>query len=291
LILPLRSAMRRIEESIKAREELTGVGHGQRLLDGAAGTLNGQEPDRPEATTIRPHTAPWLPFEGVAQFLGGATTDNLGLTPVPPTPIRVRGPGAPPRSPLSGLYHTPNGGKGPQALEETSAGEMPGIPDRGVIFSPRFAKISNLRTRPRGTHDRFPDLRLRSLVPRARGSRRHRRGRRRRGRRSGEARSTRDSPARGGASGERVDGRLCDRVVGIAAGAVHVRDRMTNDAGDPRLARRRLHVIVIRVIELAGEEWERVVAACAPARGPGVAIPPECHPAWESFAPPTRKGF
>ena len=74
------------------------------------------------------------------------------------------------------------------------------------------------------------------------------------------------------AGGERVVLGLLDRVVGVAAGAVDVRDRVADRAGDPRLAGRVVDVVVVRVVELAREERDGVVAARAPAGAPGVAV-------------------
>ena len=79
------------------------------------------------------------------------------------------------------------------------------------------------------------------------------------------------------AGGERVMlGRL-DRVVGVAAGAVDVGDRVADGAGDAGLARPGVHVIVLGVVELAREERHGVVAARAPAGRAGVAVAPERH--------------
>ena len=74
------------------------------------------------------------------------------------------------------------------------------------------------------------------------------------------------------AGGERVVLRLLDGVVGVAPGAVDVRDRVADGAGDAGLARSGVHVVVVRVVELAREERHRVVAARAPAGGLGVAV-------------------
>ena len=74
------------------------------------------------------------------------------------------------------------------------------------------------------------------------------------------------------AGGERVMLGLLDRVVGVAAGAVDVGDRVADRAGDPGLAGLGVHVVVVRVVELAREERDGVVAARAPAGGVGVAV-------------------
>ena len=74
------------------------------------------------------------------------------------------------------------------------------------------------------------------------------------------------------AEGERVMLGLLDRVGGVAPGVVDVRDRVADRAGDPRLARRVVHVVIVGVVELAREERHRVVAAGAPAGGLGVAV-------------------
>ena len=77
------------------------------------------------------------------------------------------------------------------------------------------------------------------------------------------------------AEGERIMLRLFDRVGGVAAGVVDVGDRVAGRAGDARLAGRVVHVVVIRVVELAREERHRVVAAGAPAGGLGRAVASE----------------
>ena len=65
---------------------------------------------------------------------------------------------------------------------------------------------------------------------------------------------------------------LLDRVVGVPSGAVDLRDRVADGAGDPGLAALRVHVVIVRVVELAREEWDRVVAARAPSGGLRVAV-------------------
>ena len=74
------------------------------------------------------------------------------------------------------------------------------------------------------------------------------------------------------AGGERVVLGLLDRVVGVAPGAVDLRDRVADGAGDPGLAALRVHVVVVRVVELAREERDRVVTPRAPAGGLRVAV-------------------
>ena len=74
------------------------------------------------------------------------------------------------------------------------------------------------------------------------------------------------------AEGEGIMLGLLDRVGGVAAGVVDGGDRVADRAGDAGLARRVVHVVVVRVVELAGEERHGVVAAGAPAGGLGRAV-------------------
>ena len=75
------------------------------------------------------------------------------------------------------------------------------------------------------------------------------------------------------AVGEGIVVRLLDRVGGVAPRVVHVGDRVAGGARDPGLAGRVVDVIVVRVVELAREERNRVMAAGAPPRGLGRAVP------------------
>src|SRR5947199_3637004 len=62
-------------------------------------------PDRAEAIVIRPHTAPWLPFDGVAQFIAGAATETAGTLRCRNLPSPVRSEyGPPPGPPLEDDY-------------------------------------------------------------------------------------------------------------------------------------------------------------------------------------------
>ena len=77
--------------------------------------------------------------------------------------------------------------------------------------------------------------------------------------------------------------RFLDRVVGVAAGAVDVGDRMAHGAGDAgigQLVRCKLVAGVVEpwIIELAGEERNRVVTAGAEPRALDVAVPFKDHP-------------
>ena len=63
---------------------------------------------------------------------------------------------------------------------------------------------------------------------------------------------------------ERIVLGLLDRVVGVAARAVDVGDRMAGGAGDPGMSGRLVH-IELRIVESAREEDDRVVAAGAEA--------------------------
>jgi len=51
------------------------------------------------------------------------------------------------------------------------------------------------------------------------------------------------------AIGERIVERFIDGVIGIALGAVDLRDGMTSCASDPCLRRRVIHIVEIRIIE------------------------------------------
>ena len=63
------------------------------------------------------------------------------------------------------------------------------------------------------------------------------------------------------AEGERVVDRLVDRIVGISSLAVEMGDRVTRSTGDASPGCRIVDVVEVRVIELAPEEDNRVVAA------------------------------
>ena len=65
---------------------------------------------------------------------------------------------------------------------------------------------------------------------------------------------------------------LLDRVGAVAPGVVDVGDHVADRASDACLARRVVHVVVIRVVELAGEERHGIVAAGAPAGSLGRAV-------------------
>jgi hypothetical protein len=69
--------------------------------------------------------------------------------------------------------------------------------------------------------------------------------------------------------GEGVMVGLLDRVSGVAPGVVHRGDGVAGGAGDPRLTRGIVHVVIIGVVELTGEKRDRVVTARAPARSLG----------------------
>ena len=66
--------------------------------------------------------------------------------------------------------------------------------------------------------------------------------------------------------------RLINRVVGIALGAVDVRDGMARRAGDARLGRGMIHIVEVWIVKRAAEERNDIVATRTPARGFDVAI-------------------
>ena len=63
-----------------------------------------------------------------------------------------------------------------------------------------------------------------------------------------------------------------DHIVAIAPVGLDFGDRMTDRAGDTRLACRVVYVVVVRVVEGATEEWNRVVATGAEPRGVDIPI-------------------
>jgi hypothetical protein len=52
-----------------------------------------------------------------------------------------------------------------------------------------------------------------------------------------------------------------DGVIGVALGAVHVRDRVAHGAGDAGLRGRMFLDIKLWIVECAAEEWHRIVAS------------------------------
>ncbi len=76
---------------------------------------------------------------------------------------------------------------------------------------------------------------------------------------------------------ERIVQRLFDRVVGVAARAVDVRDRVADGAGDAALRRRVAGRVEVRIVKGTAEERHRVVAAGAPARRLHAAVSLERH--------------
>ena len=74
------------------------------------------------------------------------------------------------------------------------------------------------------------------------------------------------------AEGEGIMLGLLDRVGAVAPGVVDRGDHVADRAGDARLARGVVHVVEIGVVELAGEERHRVMAARAPAGSLGRAV-------------------
>ena len=75
-----------------------------------------------------------------------------------------------------------------------------------------------------------------------------------------------------GAIGKRIVDRLVNRVVGVAPGAVDVRDGMARRAGDAGLRRGVIYVIIIGIVKRAAEERHDIMATGAPARGLHVAV-------------------
>src|ERR1051325_5609453 len=74
------------------------------------------------------------------------------------------------------------------------------------------------------------------------------------------------------AEGEWVMDRLFDGVIGVAARAVDVRDRVARGASDPGLRGGMIHVVEIRIVESATEKRNDIVTTGAPAGGFDVAI-------------------
>ena len=74
------------------------------------------------------------------------------------------------------------------------------------------------------------------------------------------------------ALGEGIVQRLVDRVVGVAAGAVDVGDRVAGGAGDAGMGGGMVHVVVVGIVEGAAIERHRIVAAGAPAGRLHVAV-------------------
>ena len=67
------------------------------------------------------------------------------------------------------------------------------------------------------------------------------------------------------AGSEGIVQRFVDRVVGVAAGAVDVGDRVAGGAGDAGVGGGMVHVVVVGIVEGAAVEGHRIVAAGAPA--------------------------
>ena len=67
------------------------------------------------------------------------------------------------------------------------------------------------------------------------------------------------------AEGEGVMVGLLDRVGAVAPGVVHRGDRVAGGAGDSRLTRGVVHVVIVGIVEFAREERHRVVTTRAPA--------------------------
>ena len=61
-------------------------------------------------------------------------------------------------------------------------------------------------------------------------------------------------------------------VVAIAPVGLDFGDRMTDRAGDTRLACRVVYIVVVRVVEGATEEWNRIVATGAESRGVDIPV-------------------
>ena len=68
------------------------------------------------------------------------------------------------------------------------------------------------------------------------------------------------------ALGKRIMYRLFDRVIRIPPRVLNVGDRMTHRAGHPRLRRRVLYIVKIRIIKSPAEKRHLIVTAGAPAR-------------------------
>ena len=71
---------------------------------------------------------------------------------------------------------------------------------------------------------------------------------------------------------ERVVLWFFDHIVAIAPVGLDFSDRMTDRAGNTRLACRVVYVVVVRVVEGAAEEWNGVVATGAEPRGVDIPV-------------------
>ena len=71
---------------------------------------------------------------------------------------------------------------------------------------------------------------------------------------------------------ERVVLWFFDHIVAIAPVRLDFSDRMTDRAGNTRLACRVVYVVVVRVVEGAAEEWNGVVATGAEPRGVDITV-------------------
>ncbi len=58
--------------------------------------------------------------------------------------------------------------------------------------------------------------------------------------------------------------RLFDRIIGVAHGAVDMRDRVAGGAGDPSLSSRILLQVIVGIVERAAEKGNQIIAPGTP---------------------------